>query len=65
MRWNPVSATSETYELNVSMFRSGKPEEFLNIMKNLKNAINGNRTTASAGKSLIYLPYYVENLYVN
>ena len=47
---DPVSATSDTYELKVQTFKNGKPEEFLQMMKNFKNGIDGTGTTSASGK---------------
>ena len=33
MRQDPASAASKTYELKVQTFENGKPEEFLQMMK--------------------------------
>ena len=40
MRRDPVSGTSETYKLKVQIFENGKPEEFLQTMKDLKTGID-------------------------
>ena len=45
MRRNPVSAASETYDLNMATFENGQPEEFLALLKNFKTVIDGIGTT--------------------
>ena len=44
IRQDPASATSETYELKVQTFKNGKPEEFLQMMKDFKTAVDGTGT---------------------
>ena len=50
MRQNPSNVTSETYELKIVTFENGQPEEFLQLMKNFKRAVDGTETTTTAGK---------------
>ena len=38
---NLSNANLETYKLNIAMFEHGQPEEFLMLMKNFKNAVDG------------------------
>ena len=49
MRQNPSNVTSETYELKIVTFENGQPEEFLQLMKNFKRAVDRTETTMSAG----------------
>ena len=51
MRQEPASATSETYKLKVQTFKNGKPEEFIQMMKDFKTSIDGTGTTSSPGKT--------------
>ena len=50
MSQDPASATSETYELKVQKSKNGKPEEFLQMMKDFKNGIDSTGTTSASGK---------------
>ena len=50
MRRDPASTTSKTYELKVHTFENGKPEEFLQMMKDFKTGIDGTATTSATGK---------------
>ena len=50
MLWDPMAATSKTYELKVPTFENGKPEEFLKRMKKFNTAIGKTGTTTTAGK---------------
>ena len=47
---DPASATSKTYELKVQTFENGKPEEFLQMTKDFKNATDGTGTTSATGR---------------
>ena len=47
MRQDPASAASKTYELKVQMFENGKPEEFLQMMKDFKTGTDGTGTTSA------------------
>ena len=49
MRWNPKLSASEMYKLKISTFKNGKPEEFLALMNNFKNAIDRTGTTSMSG----------------
>ena len=49
MRWNLVSAASETYELKIATFNNGRPEESLALMKKFKANINGIGTIYMSG----------------
>ena len=51
MRWNPLDAASETYELKIVTFKNGQPEELLRLMKKSKRAIDGTGTKTAAGKT--------------
>ena len=51
MLWDPIAATSKTYELKVSTFENGKPEEFLKMMKKFNTAIGGTEATTTAQKT--------------
>ena len=42
---------SKTYEVKVPTFANGKPEYFLQMMKEFKTATNGTGTTSATGKS--------------
>ena len=48
MRQELVSATSKTYELEVQTFENDKPEEFLQMTKEFKTAVDGTGTTSMA-----------------
>ena len=50
MRQDPASAASETYKLKLQMFENGKPEEFLQLMKDFKAVTDGTGTTSAPGK---------------
>ena len=50
MRQNPSDAVSETYELKIFTFEHGQPEEFLQLVKNFRRAVDGTGTKMSAGK---------------
>ena len=50
MRRDPESATSETYNLKVQTFKNGKPDEFLQIIKDFNTATYGMGTTSDTGK---------------
>ena len=54
MRQDPSSATSKTYELKFPMFENGKPEEFLQMMKDFKIVTDRTGTT-SATKNIHFL----------
>ena len=47
---NLSNANLETYKLNIAMFEHGQPEEFLMLMKNFKNAVDGTETNLATGK---------------
>ena len=49
MRQNPTSATPKNYGLKIATFENGKPEEFLELMKNSKTVIGGTETTSETG----------------
>ena len=49
MRQDPASSTPKTNELKVQMFENGKPEEFLQMWKELKTGIDGTGTTSVSG----------------
>ena len=51
MRQNPSDADLETYELNISTFENGQPEELLKLMKNFKRVFDGTGTTTAAEKT--------------
>ena len=63
MRLKPASAMAETYELNISAFKHFQPEEFHVLMRNLKIAIDGTRTTIVSGQINFYVKFYVERIY--
>ena len=50
MRQYPASAIYDTYELKVQMFENGKPEEFLQMMKDFKTATDRRGTTSATRK---------------
>ena len=50
MRQNPSDADSEMYELKIVTFEHGQPEEFLQLMKNFKRAIDGKGATTATWK---------------
>ena len=43
---NPTPDTSDTYNINMSTFEDGQPEEFLALLNNFRNAIYGTGTTS-------------------
>ena len=45
-----ASATSETYNMKVPAFKNGKPEDFLQIIKDFKTATDGTGYTPTTGK---------------
>ena len=45
----PNDANSQTYELNIGIFRSGTPEQFLEFCRDLKREIDGQNITAGSG----------------
>ena len=47
---DPTSATSDNYELKVQTFENGKPEEFLQMMKDFNTVSDGTGTTPAQGK---------------
>ena len=49
MRQDPASAASKTYKLKVQTFENGKPEEFLQMMKEFKTGTDGTGTTYAPG----------------
>ena len=49
MRQDPASDTSDTYKLKVQTFENGKPEEFLQMMKNFKTDVVRTGTTSTTG----------------
>ena len=51
MRRDPASSTSKTYKLKVPTSKNGKPEEFLQIMKEFKTATDGTVTTPATVKN--------------
>ena len=50
IRRNPANAASERYELKIITFEHGQPEEFLQLMKNFKKAVDRTGTTAVSGE---------------
>ena len=62
MRRDPASATSETYELKFQTYENGKPEEFLEMMKDFKTNTDRTGTTSATGKFSSYLQCYAGNL---
>ena len=50
MRRNPYMATLETYNINMSTFENGQPEELLALLKYLKISIDGTGTTSPSGR---------------
>ena len=50
MRQNPSNAEWEMYELKIIIFEHGQPEEFLQLVKNFKRAVDGTGTKMAAGK---------------
>ena len=51
MRQNPVLATSKIYELKFPTFKNGKPEYFLQMMKDFKTATDGTGTMSATVKT--------------
>ena len=47
---NLSDANLEMYELNIEMFEHEQPEEFLTLMKNFRNEIDGLETNLATGK---------------
>ena len=50
MRRNPSLAASKTYNINMNMFDDVQPGELLLLLKNLRIAIDGTRTTTAYGQ---------------
>ena len=50
MRRNPSQATSEKYNMNMSTFDNGQPEEFLVLLRNFKIAIDRTSMTMPTGR---------------
>ena len=50
MRRNTSQAISETYNINMSTFDDGQPEEFLAQLKNFEIRIGGTGTTMPTGR---------------
>ena len=50
MRQYSASVTSNTYELKVQTYKNGKPEEFLQMMKDFKTTTDGIGTNSATGK---------------
>ena len=46
----PTSATSETYNINMSSFEYGQPEDFLALLNNFRIVIDGTGTTSLSGQ---------------
>ena len=46
----PTESDSQTYELNVGLFRSGTPEAFLEFRRDLEKSIKGQNITTGPGK---------------
>ena len=57
----PASATFNTYKLKVQMFENGKPEEFLQMMKDFKTGIDRTATTYATVKFNFYAKLYAGN----
>ena len=55
IRRNPATAMSETYNMNVSTFEDGQPEEFFTLLENFRIAIDGTGTTSASGKITTYV----------
>ena len=51
MHQYPASATSETYELKVQIFKNGKLEEFLQMVEDFMTAVGGTVTTSATGEN--------------
>ena len=52
------SVTSKNYKLKVLMSKNGKPEDFLQMMKDFKTATDGTGTTSATVKSTSYVLCY-------
>ena len=65
MRQNTASATSNNYELKVQTFKNGKPEEFLETMKDFKTGIDGTGNNSVTIKINLYAQCYAGKLWVN
>ena len=50
MQGNSDSETSEMYNINMTTFENGKPEEILTLLNNSKIAIDGTGTTSATGR---------------
>ena len=50
IRQDPASAISEAFKLKVQTFQNGKPEEFLQMMKDFNTGIDRTGTTSTSGK---------------
>ena len=51
MQHNPVSATSETYELQMKILENGQIEELIVLLKNFRKSISGRGTTNLSGRN--------------
>ena len=60
-----ASATSNTYKLKFQIFKNGKPEEFLQIMKYFKTATYGTGTNSDTRKIQLLHTMLRRNLYKN
>ena len=56
------SVTSKNYKLKVLMSKNGKPEDFLQMMKEFKTATDGTGTTYATVKPTSYVLCYAGRL---
>ena len=62
MCWNQSDANLETYELKISTFEHGQPEEFPVLINNLNTTVDRIGTTLATVKiNYIHDVYYVGN----
>ena len=50
MKRKSIPSASETYNMNISMFNDGQPDEFLALLNNFKIEIDGTGTTSPSGR---------------
>ena len=50
MKRKSIPSASETYNMNISMFNDGQPDEFLALLNNFKIEIDGTGTTSPPGR---------------
>ena len=48
--WDPTSAMSKTYNIELATFKNGKPEELIQTTKDFRTKMYGIRTTSDTRK---------------